>query len=201
MSKIFYTTVDNLTQKRTIRPIYAQHQATPYAGYLDPNWSRATDIYPGMVMALNGQEQFTLFTGTGSGATAQQMFGLAALFVAPKLGIDEVRFNGTNLFTVWIGQDDATFEVLAPAFDPNANWAYPTNGQRVMLTSTTAANAAGPGLLTPLNPGGGTTITTETGVYTGNGGAGAAIAELIAVPSTTKIYIRMNRLNNGTIAA
>jgi hypothetical protein len=147
------------------------------------------DIYPGMVMALNGPEQFTLFTGT----SGQQPFGLAALFVAPKLGIDEVRFSGTNLFTTWVGNSDATFEILAPAFDPNANWTYPTNGNRVMLTATTAANTAGPGLLTPL--GQGTTGSSESNI------GGFAIAELLAVPSTTKIYIRMNRTNQALLAS
>lgn len=184
---VFYTTIDNLTQKRTIRPIYAQHQATPYGGFLDPNWNRSVDIYPGMVMALNGPEQFTLFTG----ASGQYPFGLSAMFVAPKLSVDEVRFTGTNLFTVWTGGPDATFEVLAPAFDPNANWTYPTNGNRVMLTATTSANVAGPGLLTPL--GQGTVASSESNI------GSYAIAELLAVPSTSKIYVRLNRTNQALL--
>jgi len=182
VSEIFYVPIDQVSQKRTIRPIYAQHQATPYAGYLDPNWNRAYDIYPGMVMALNGPEQFTLFTG----ASNQAPFGLSALFVAPKLGIDEVRFTGANLFTTWVGNQDATFEVLAPAFDPNGTWTYPTNGSRVMLGATTAANSSGPGLLSPIS--GGTNVSTY------------AIAELLSVTGTTKIYVRMNRLNLGLVA-
>lgn len=182
---MFYVPIDQVSQKRTIRPMYAQHQATPYAGYLDPNWNRAYDIYPGMVMSLNGPEQFTLYTGAGTGSTRQTPFGLAALFVAPKLGIDEVRFTGANLFTTWVGGDDATFEVLAPAFDPNASWTYPTTGQRVMLGATTAAATAGPGLLSPL---GGSNVGTD------------AIAELLSVTGTSKIYVRMNRLNFGLAA-
>lgn len=180
---MYYVPIDQVSQKRTIRPMYAQHQATSYAGYLDPNWNRAYDIYPGMVMALNGPEQFTLFTG----ASNQMPFGLGALFVAPKLGIDEVRYTGANLFTTWVGGDDATFEVLAPAFDPNANWTYPTTGQRVMLTATTSANTAGPGLLTPL-------ATGSTGSGESNIGA-YPIAELLSVTGTSKIYVRLNRYN------
>jgi hypothetical protein len=163
---VFRPPLSNPAQKRTLRPIYAQHQATPYAGFLDPNWDKHIDIYPGSVMARTTKEQFTLFTG----AANQTPFGLAALFVAPVLGIDEVVETGTNLFTVWVGDSQAVFEVLAPAFDQTANWGLATNGSRQMLT----ANASG--LLTP------------TGVNEFN-----VIAELIDVPSTDKILIRLNK--------
>jgi hypothetical protein len=133
-----------------------------------------------MIMALNGPEQFTLYTGAGSGATRQMPFGFASQFVAPVLGIDEIRATGTNLFTVWIGNADAVFEILAPAFDPNASWTYPTTGQRPLLGVTTAANTAGPGLLSPL---GGTNVGAD------------AIAELVSLTLPTKIMVRMNRLN------
>jgi hypothetical protein len=43
--------ITNITQKRTLRPLYAQHQATPYGGFLSSSWTKAVDIYPGMVMA------------------------------------------------------------------------------------------------------------------------------------------------------
>ena len=36
--------------KRTIRPLYANTQATPKGMYLDPLWAYTVDIYPGMVM-------------------------------------------------------------------------------------------------------------------------------------------------------
>lgn len=184
---MYYVPIDQVSQKRTIRPIYAQHQATPYAGYLDPNWNRAYDIYPGMVMSLNGPEQFTLFTGASAG-NGQKPFGLSALFVAPKLGIDEVRYTGANLFTVWVGNQDATFEILAPAFDPNGSWTIPTDGSRVMLSATMASNTSGPGLLSPI-----------TGTTTGGSAVSThPIAELLSVTGTTKIYIRMNRLDTVT---
>jgi hypothetical protein len=163
--------VSNVAQKRTIRPLYAATQATPWAGYLDPNWTRTVDIYPGMVMTKLANEVFTLAsTSTAKG------FGLADLFVAPVLGIDEVKQSGTNNFTVWVGGLDSAFEVLAPAFDTTADWSMPTDGTRKLLTHTLTAHAKGPGLLTP--------------VGTANASANP-IAELISVIGTGKIEIRL----------
>ena len=170
---MFRPPLSNPALKRTIRPIYAQHQATTYGGFLDPNWNRSFDILPGMVMARLTNEVFTPYTGTGN----QKPFGLSALFVAPQLGVDEVTATGTNLFTVWVGGEQAVFEILAPAFDPTANWTSSnvTDGGFQLLTATNQ------GLLTP------------TGANNGN-----AIAELISVESTTKILIRLNRYSFAT---
>lgn len=167
---MFRPTLANPAQKRTLRPIYAQHQATPHAGFLDPSWGKTFDILPGTVMARTTDEVFTPYTG----ATGQRPYGLSALFCAPTLGIDEVTSTGTNLFTVWIGGDQAFFEVLAPAFDTTATWVAPTNGSIQLLKANST------GLLTP------------TGVNQGN-----AIAELISVLDTGKILIRLNRFNLG----
>jgi hypothetical protein len=183
---MFRPTVANPAQKRTLRPIYAQHQATSYGGFLDPAWARTFDILPGTVMSRLTAEVFTPFTtgssGTsvvGSGApvlpsTNAKPFGLSALFVAPNLGIDEVTATGTNLCTVWVGGPDAVFEILAPAFDLNANWAglNPTDGGRVLLTANNV------GLLTP------------TGATNFN-----AVAELVDVESTDVILVRLNPFN------
>ena len=155
--------------KRTLRPIYAQHQATPYAGFLDPNWNRSFDIYPGTVMCRLTKEIFTPYTGTGN----QKPFGLVGLLRRRRsLGVDEVTATGTNLFTVWVGGEQAVFEILAPAFDPDRQLdaANVTDGGYQLLTATNQ------GLLTP------------TGANNAN-----AIAELIDVESTDKILIRMNR--------
>lgn len=169
---MFRTTLQNVAQKRTIRPIYAAHQATPWAGYLDPSWNRSVDIYPGMVMSKLPGEVFTLAsTSTAKG------FGLAALFVAPVLGIDEVASSGTNNFTVWTGGPDAAFEILAPAFDTSATYTQPTNGTRLMLSFTLTAHAQGAGKLTP------------TG---GSNAASNVVAELIDVVGTTKLLVRLN---------
>ncbi|HEY1466387.1 MAG TPA: hypothetical protein VGF11_04975 [Acidimicrobiales bacterium] len=165
---MFYAPINNPALKRTIRPIYAQHQATTYAGFLDPNWNRSFDIYPGTVMCRLTKEIFTPFVGSGN----QKPYGLSAFFLSPQLGVDEVTATGTNLYTVWVGGEQAEFEVLAPGFDQTANWtaANVTDGGYQLLTATNQ------GLLTP------------TGVNNGN-----AIAELIDVEATNKILIRMNR--------
>src|SRR5664279_1962505 len=108
---MFRTTLANVTQKRTIRPLYAQTQATPWGGFLDPAWDRTTDILPGMVVTKLAGEVFTLLGAKSTGPTSTgKPFGLSALFVAPTLGIDEVRNSGTNNFTVWTGEGDNLFE-------------------------------------------------------------------------------------------
>lgn len=162
---MFRPPISNPALKRMIRPIYAQHQATTYGGFLDPNWNRAFDILPGTVMCRLTKEIFTPYTGAG----AQVPFGLAALFVAPQLGVDEVTATGTNLFTVWVGGPQAVFEVLAPSFDGAANWAGTnvTNGGQALLKGN------------------------ATGKLTVGGTAANAIAELVDVPTTDKILIRM----------
>ena len=118
------------TQKRTLRPLYANHQATPWGGFLDPDWDRSFDIYPGTVMARLYGDVFTPYTGAGGTVP----FGLSALFVAPTLGVDEASGSGTNLFTVWVGESQALFEILAPAFDVEADWPADQLGGRIMLT-------------------------------------------------------------------
>jgi hypothetical protein len=169
---MFRPSISNPSQKRTLRPIYAQHQATPWAGFLDPAWARTFDILPGTVMARVTAEVFTPYTG----AAGQKPFGLSALFCAPTLGIDEVTATGTNLFTVWVGGEQAVFEVVAPAFDTTANWTAvnPTNGSRRLLTATSQ------GLLTP------------NGANESN-----AIAELLDVESPSVILVRLNRFDPG----
>lgn len=150
--------ITNITQKRTLRPLYAQHQATPYGGFLSSSWTKAVDIYPGMVMAKLAGEVFTLAgTSTGGGvlpATAGLIrgFGLSALFCAPTLGIDETQYphdSSLNVFTVWQGGPDATFEILAPAFATSQSWseAASSNGGVVMLGITNASHTDGPGKL------------------------------------------------------
>jgi len=171
---MFRPPISNPALKRSIRPIYAQHQATTYGGFLDPNWNRSFDIFPGTVMCRLTKEIFTPYTG----AAAQKPFGLSALFLAPQLGVDETTATGTNLFTVWVGGEQAVFEILAPGFDSTANWstANITLGGTALLTGTAQ------GLLTP------------TGATNAN-----AIAELIDVPTTDKILIRLNRFNLGAV--
>lgn len=160
---MFRVPLANPSLKRLLRPLFAQHQATPKPGLLDPTWDRNFDIYPGSVMTRLFGEVYAPYTG----AAGQKPFGLSAFFVAPKLGVDEVLDTGSNLFAVWVGNNDAEFEVLAPAFDATADWTTPTNGSITLLTGNNK------GLLTP------------TGATAAN-----AIAELLSVNGTEKITIR-----------
>ncbi|QGJ94877.1 hypothetical protein SEA_REDWATTLEHOG_14 [Gordonia phage RedWattleHog] len=168
---MFMVPVSNPAIKRTIRPLYAQHQATTWAGFLDPNWDRSFDILPGCVMTRLSKEVFAPYTGQANA----KPFGLSAFFMAPRLGVEEVTGTGQNLFTVWVGNDDAEFEILAPAFDTTADWTLPTNGSIKLLTGNSQAK---------LTPAGAT-------VYN-------AIAELIDVVGTDKIVIRPFRPTPGT---
>lgn len=171
---MFRPPLSNPAQKRTLRPLYAQHQATPWGGFLDPNLNVDFDILPGTVMQRLYGEVFAPYTG----AAGTVPFGLSALFVAPRLGVNEVSSSGTGLFTVWVGGDQAVFEVLAPAFDTTATWPTVTGPGRTMLT----ANAQG--RLTPAG------VTSEN-----------AIAELIDIPSPDKIVIRLNRVDLSSATA
>lgn len=170
-------TLDNVDQKRTIRPLYANHQATPYGGFLDPNWDRSRDIYPGMVVTKLDGEKMTLFGAAG--ATTHEVFGLSAMFVAPVLGIDEVRNSGHNLFTAWVGDNQSVFEILAPAFDTSASWTNPTDGSKVPLRVTLNGHAQGPGKLT-------------TAVAGANVSAKVA-AHLIQVVGSNKIIVSLEK--------
>jgi hypothetical protein len=171
---MFRPPLSNPAQKRTLRPLYAQHQATPYGGFLDPDLNISYDILPGTVMQRLYGEVFAPYVGTAGTVP----FGLSALFVAPTLGVNEVSSSGTGLFTVWVGGDQAVFEVLAPAFDTTATWPTKTGPGRYMLTANNK------GRLTPAG------VTSEN-----------AIAELIDIPSPDKIVIRLNRVDLASASA
>lgn len=165
---MFMPPITNPNQKRTLRPLYAHTQATPYAGFIDPEWmkTKAVDVFPGTVMYRKKGEVFApLTSAAGNKAKA---FGLSAMFVAPKAGIDEVTPTATNTFAVWVGGSDSLFELSAPAFDTTATYTLKEDGERQYLT----ANADG--------------LLTSTGATKEN-----AVAELIDVIGTTKLIIRL----------
>ena len=160
---MFMVPISNPHLKRTIRPLYAHHQATTWAGFLDPDRDKGVEILPGTVMARKGKEIFTPYTG----ATGQVPFGLSAFFVSPDLGVDEVTDTGSNTFTCWVGDGTALFEILAPAFDTSVSWENTTDGGVTLLTGNSEGRLT-PESATPQN----------------------AIAELIEVVSTSKITVR-----------
>ena len=139
---MFMVPISNPHLKRTIRPLYAHHQATAWAGFLDPERDTSVEIVPGTVMVRKEGEVFAPYTGEGV------PFGLSAFFASPTLGVDEVTDSGSNTFTVWVGDGTALFEVLSPAFDKDN--VVPTEGTTLLTGNTegklttdgaTAANA------------------------------------------------------------
>lgn len=110
----------NVNRRRTLRALYAQTQATPYAATLDASVSRTdtdpfTDaahagkaaVWPGMVAALVGAENVEVAT-----ADTQRAFGLFANFVGGEL--DEI--GDRSEVGVWRGAG-SVFEILAPVFE------------------------------------------------------------------------------------
>ena len=124
----------NKYQKRLVRPLYANTQATPYAAHLDPAFRGADgsldltsiespayttfklkgSLVPGTVVyRTEGTEGVKPCTGATDGS--EKPFGLLCNFVGGDL--DE-GFSGDSLQNevgVWRGPD-SVFEVLAPAF-------------------------------------------------------------------------------------
>ena len=155
--------LSNQFQKRTIRPLYAHTQATPYAATLDPSLRNtdgsfraplAADVTPlarsaaaaliqgglpaGTVVAKGAGESIVVHNGV-AGVKA---FGLLANFVGGTL--DDL--GDENQVGVWRGPD-AVFEILAPAFDDTglaAAYSAATPGNPVKLYAGTN------GLLTPV---------------------------------------------------
>lgn len=153
----------NVYQKRLIRPLYAQTQATPYAAVLademiaskvSSDWTALAGptpftykggVVPGTVMVAKG-EQVTIASGADA-AGLQRHFGLLANFVGGEL--DDL--GDENYVGVWRGPD-SVYEILAPGFDDTglaAAWAASASGQPVPLYAgaagllTAAANLSG----------------------------------------------------------
>lgn len=122
----------NVYQRRLIRPLYAQTQATPYAAVLDDSlrdpvtkdfvfpaaaFKYKNGLVPGTVVTSVG-EKVKVHTGVDPGApvgatsNAPLAFGLLANFV----GGDLDDLGDENYVGVWRGPD-AVFEILAPGFD------------------------------------------------------------------------------------
>lgn len=140
--------MSNAHKTRTIKPEY--QNATPWATNLHPDWDKSVDIFPGTVMArITGEYVAPIGVKFGdvTDVSKQEPFGLSALFVAPGFGIDECR--DTTNFATWVGDSDALFRVLAPAFDMEADWTNSDDGSKKFVY------AGKDGLLT-------TTVPTET---------------------------------------
>jgi hypothetical protein len=193
---VIRTYLSNDYVKRTIRPLYSWTQATPKSCFLDPAWTRAIPIWPGMGFVRTGGDLVTLagagsaqmgtktMAGTGTGSsgstgssfTAAQgppVYGLGALYVGGD-GIDELLYAGINAFAVWVLGPDAEFELLAPAFDATQTWTDPQDGSGAVLASV-STSGANQGMLVPADA----SSTTQT----------QPVARLLKVNSSTKLTI------------
>lgn len=188
----------NLTdkyQKRLIRPLYAQTQATPYAATLDttfrntdgsinlplsgdttPTYTRVADAHTtknsltsGVVMVRTIGEHVAVATGPDDGT--ERPFGLLANFVGGNL--DDI--GDENNVGVWRGAQHAVFELLAPAFDDTG------------LAAAYAAAGVSKGLPVNLYAG-----TDGRLVYVGSPNANRiAVARLIERVSASRIVIEL----------
>ncbi len=154
---------------RTCIPLQSKYEATPQATFLDP--SETGNIYSGMVMYRTGGDTVALFDGnTAVSGTSPKPFGLAALDRNPN--IDDVTQTNVNVFTVWIGGDNAYFQISAPAFDATQSYTVSTNGTPTYLYAGTGAQKA---VLTSAAP----------NAYA------TPVAELIDVLGPTQIVVRL----------
>jgi hypothetical protein len=125
--------IANQYKKRPLRALYAQTQATPYAGTIDPSLRNvdgsfrapvATDTLPLARSAAAAQDQGGIMPGTvmvkaagegfvvHNGGVGVPAFGLLANFVGGQ--IDEI--GDENSIGVWRGPD-SVWELLKPAFN------------------------------------------------------------------------------------
>ncbi len=148
--------ISNQYQKRTLRVLYGQTQATPYAATLDPSL-RNTDgsfraplntdtvpltrsaaaftyqggLIPGQVVAKGAGESVVVHNGVAG----VRPWGLLANFVGGT--IDDL--GDENQVGVWYGKD-SVYEVLAPAFNDTglaAAYSAATPGNPVRLYAGT----------------------------------------------------------------
>lgn len=159
--------------KRTLRVLYGFNQTTPKSQYLDPAWDRSIPIFPGMAAMKTKGDLVTLVNATANA----NPIGLFGVYIGGD-GIDEVLDSGVNACPVWVMNNDAEFEVLAPAFDTTATWTDPADGTIALVYAHTGAG-------TVLEP-------AKRGKLVPAGAANASskpVARLIRVDSATKIVV------------
>lgn len=213
--------LNNLSQvflKRTLRPTYALTQGTPQAGYLDPNWSRAVPIWPGMALCRSagtaypenaqsfasgdivtpvnssqtgfptGAQSSYTLNGGNAGGVQTAPVGLCAQYIGGD-GIDELITSGVNALAVWVLGPDAQMEVDAPAFDAVNGGTWTDPGSSEVFVFARISNSSPVGL----NGLSGTATTGLQGQLCLSTGTGTMstwpVARLVSVNSSTSITI------------
>jgi hypothetical protein len=131
--------LSNVHKKRSIRPLYSHHQATPYAAFLDTATVGTTVVSPGMVARQSGANELMATANTNVPAIFRSV--CFANFVNGDM--DELG-DGTEI-GVWRGGPDATFEVLTDALEADTWTSLSTANTQIFastngkLTNTTNA--------------------------------------------------------------
>jgi hypothetical protein len=98
-----------------------------------------------MALVKQAGQQVTL-----AAAATDRVYGLAAFYEAPVLGIKEITDQGINATAAWVLGPDAEFEVDSPAFDATLTWTDPASaGQPTLISAYTSAAGAKQGQLVP----------------------------------------------------
>jgi len=187
---MFRTSLATNYLKRTVRPLYGWTQATPKSGYLDPAWTRAVAIWPGFVMTKTVGNNYTLIgSATGGTDVDNQPAGLVSQFIGGA-GIDDLLESGVNALSIWVLGPDAEFEILAPAFSANSDWAAADNGEGVDTLVYANTAGVGQGQLCLVGD------STASAALSTN-----AVARLVQVESTNSIIIAGLRGGSADTAA
>lgn len=188
--------LSEIYQKRLVRGEYAHHQATPYACPLDPSFfntdgsiraplaadstplQRSANAFtlnnsltPGLCMTRTVGEAVAV--STGSTTVAERPFGLLANWIGGDFDEIGPQNVGSGSVGVWQGPD-ATFTLIAPAFNPTG-----------LSAAYTASQTTG----VPVNLYAGTDgrlvyVASPTGTQ-------VAVARLINFPATSRITVQM----------
>lgn len=186
-----------LNRRRTIRPIYGQTQATPYAATLSPNFDRTANqltvtgsqsaIIPGAVAIKLAGEVVTLF-GSTEGTAADtattpvvRPFGLFANFVGGNM--DELF--GRAEVGVWRGIG-SVYELLAPAFDDAGGAGLSTVGVGTDASTETYLEPGTDGRVKGVL---GTTLASTSASLAGPGGSHQIVGRLISRLSANAILV------------
>lgn len=186
--------LNEIYQKRLIRPTYAHHQATPYAIGLDASLyntdgsirppistdtsplTRSVSAYtlngslaPGSVVVKTTGEFVTIATGANA---AEQPFGLLANWVGGDFDDIGPQNIGSGVVGAWKGPD-STYTLLAPAYNDSG------------LAAAVSA-AASTGVQVPLYA-----DTDGRLKYISSAGSRIQVARLIDRPSATRIVVEL----------
>lgn len=193
----------NQYRRRTLRALYAQTQAYPYAATLSPAFNRASGnllslaapnagkaaIWPGTVAVKLAGEVVTLFGSTESGGTATattpvvRPFGLFANFVGGEM--DEL--GDRTEVGVWRGPA-SVFELLAPAFNDSAGAGLSTVDTGVTAATETYLIPDTDGRLKGIV---GTSLVSSGNMISGIGGAQQVVGRLVNRYSANAVVIEL----------